>query len=374
MIGFNCQHCGHFMRADDRHAGRDGCCKACNQFIVVPMPDGTGGDVSALSFEERCGRAERLLAALARKTTLYAELVMRCRDEHGQLAAPSDETPGTRDEVEQLRAQVTEASQALAAKDEALTESGEEVARAWYEAERLRAQVTEASAAVASKDEALVASGDEVAQAQEEVERLRAQLEEVSQEAAALRSAEEAVREALEEREEQLAEAQKAREEADRTLACREEEWSSEMALVRSELATAQDALAETKAEIERFNGELGDAAQTAPMASSEAGEHQAQLEEATLERDEERAASRRAEDALREVQAQLEDAQAQVQALTAELEALSGGSDEGPQSMASDLDEDEEIVAAVPEVIDSGDTRVEQALTQAYLRFLNPS
>ncbi len=41
---------------------------------------------------------------------------------------------------------------------------------------------------------------------------------------------------------------------------------------------------------------------------------------------------------------------------------------------MASDFDEDEETVVAVPEVIDSGDTRVEQALTQAYLRFLNPS
>jgi len=333
MIAFNCQHCGHFMRADDRHAGRDGCCKACNQFILVPMPDGTGGDVSALSFEERCGRVETLLAAVARKATLYEGLVMRCRDEHGQPATPGEEAPGTPDDVEQLRAQVTEASQALA-----------------------------------SRDEALAASGDEVAQAQEKVERLRAQLEDVSQEAAALRSAEEAVREALEEREEQLAEEQKAREESDRILACREEEWSAETALVRSELATAQDALEETKAEIERLNGALGETATTV------AGEHEAQAEQAAQERDAERAASRQTEEALREVQAQLEDAHAQVQALTAQLEALSGASDEPPQSMASDFDEDEETVVAVPEVIDSGDTRVEQALTQAYLRFLNPS
>ena len=89
MIEFACPHCQNSLKVADDLAGRDGWCRVCKRWIVIPMGSGKGSPMDSMTVEEKYERLEHMLQYAATKADSLKGLLSKYCDENGNMI-PAD--------------------------------------------------------------------------------------------------------------------------------------------------------------------------------------------------------------------------------------------------------------------------------------------
>ena len=89
MIEFTCPNCENLLKVADNLAGRDGWCRVCKRWIVIPMGSGKGSPMDSMTVEEKYERLEYMLQYAATKADNPKGLLSKYCDENGNLI-PAD--------------------------------------------------------------------------------------------------------------------------------------------------------------------------------------------------------------------------------------------------------------------------------------------
>ena len=89
MIVFDCPHCQNPLKVADNLAGRDGWCRVCKRWIVIPLGNRKGSPMDSMTVEEKYERLEHMLQYAATKADNLKGLLSKYCDENGNMI-PAD--------------------------------------------------------------------------------------------------------------------------------------------------------------------------------------------------------------------------------------------------------------------------------------------
>lgn len=120
-ISFSCPNCGNKFSVSRNLAGRDGWCKVCKRWVIVPDGSSESSPMAELTLKEKYERLEGLLKFAATKADNLKKLLSKYCDEDGELV-PIDTVHFRRDKRDKLYSRLAFSMKAIAQMQSASSE------------------------------------------------------------------------------------------------------------------------------------------------------------------------------------------------------------------------------------------------------------